>query len=58
MALYENELATYQADPAAATKLATIPLGKLPEGSDAAEMAAWTVVSNVLLNLDAVLTKN
>ena len=37
--LYENELAVYQGDPAAATKLATVPLGKLPEGSDAAELA-------------------
>jgi hypothetical protein len=58
VSLYENELAAYQNDPAAATKLATLPLGKLPDGSDSAEMAAYTVVANVLLNLDAVLTKN
>jgi hypothetical protein len=56
--LYQDELAHYQADPAAALKLATQPLGPLPEGADAAEFAAWTVVANVLLNLDAVLTKN
>ena len=56
--LYADELATYRADPAAALKLATQPLGPLPEDADAAEMAAWMVVSNVLLNLDAILTKS
>jgi hypothetical protein len=55
--LYEQELTDYQGDTAAATKLATEPLGQLPEGMDPAELAAWTVVSNVLLNLDGVLTK-
>ncbi len=55
--LYEDEFARYQSDLAAALKLATQPLGPLPEGADAAESAAWTVVANVLLNLDAVLTK-
>jgi hypothetical protein len=58
VALYEKELAGYQADLPAATKLATEPLGPLPDGNDAAETAAFTVVANVLLNLDAVLTKN
>jgi hypothetical protein len=37
--------------------MATDPLGPLPTGCDAADMAAWTVVSNVLLNLDGVLSK-
>jgi hypothetical protein len=57
VALFESELAHYRADPAAATKLATDPLGPLPDGLDAAEAAAWTVVANVLLNLDGVLMK-
>ncbi len=57
-ALYESELATGRADTAAATKLATHPLGPLPDGADAANLAAWTVVANVLLNLDSVLTRN
>ncbi len=57
VALYNSELAHYQKDLAAAQKLAAEPLGKLPEGIDPAEAAAWTVVSNVLLNLDGVLTK-
>ncbi|MBI3878022.1 MAG: DUF1553 domain-containing protein, partial [Verrucomicrobia bacterium] len=57
VSLYEKELAHYRSDPEAAKKLATEPLGKLPDGLDAAEAAAWTVVANVLLNLDGVLTK-
>ena len=56
--LYEDELANYRSDPAGALKLSTEPLGPLPAGADAAEMAAWMVVANVLLNLDAVLTKS
>jgi hypothetical protein len=57
MALYEKELMNYRSDAEAAKKLATEPLGALPREMDAAEQAAWTVVANVLLNLDGVLTK-
>jgi hypothetical protein len=56
--LYESELAHYRAHPQEAQDLATNPLGPLPEGLTAAEGAAWTVVGNVLLNLDGVLTRN
>jgi hypothetical protein len=56
-ALYESELERYRKDNAAAVALATEPLGPLPSGMDAAELAAWTTVANVLLNLDGVLTK-
>jgi len=55
--LHEKELARYRADADAAKQLATEPIGKLPDGLDAADAAAWTVVANVLLNLDGVLTK-
>lgn len=55
--LYESELAHYRNAEKDAVKLATEPLGPLPEGLSAAEAAAWTVVANVLLNLDGVLTK-
>jgi hypothetical protein len=41
----------------AAIKLASEPLGALPEGADPIELAAWTAVCNVLLNLDEVLMK-
>ncbi|HLK61163.1 MAG TPA: PSD1 and planctomycete cytochrome C domain-containing protein [Chthonomonadaceae bacterium] len=58
LALMAQEEARYRIEPEAAKKLATDPLGPLPAGQDPAEMAAWTVLSNVLLNLDAVLTNH
>ena len=55
--LLETELAHYRGDPEAAEQMATDPLGPAPGGVDVSELAAWTVVGNVLLNLDEVLTK-
>ncbi len=55
--LFESELSHYRGAEEDAIKLATQPLGPLPEGLGAAEAAAWTVVANVLLNLDGVLTR-
>lgn len=55
--LYRDELAHYKTDAKAAEQMATDPLGPLPAGMDAADHAAWTVIANVLLNLDGVLTK-
>jgi hypothetical protein len=55
--LYEASLAKYQADKTAAMQMATDPLGPLPAGIDPAAAAAWTVVGNVMLNLDEVLAK-
>jgi hypothetical protein len=57
VALYQSELKHYRDNAEAAKKIATDPLGPLPEGMDAAEIAAWTIVANVLLNLDGVLMK-
>jgi hypothetical protein len=37
--------------------LAKVPLGDLPEGVDVIDAAAWTVVGNVVLNLDETLSK-
>ena len=37
--------------------MATSQLGKPKDNADIAELAAWTVVANVLLNLDEVITK-
>jgi len=50
--LHRAERARFAADPESAAKMAGMGV---PE-ADRAEMAAWTVVANVLLNLDAVLT--
>jgi hypothetical protein len=58
--LYEAELKHYRADAKAAAQLAGEPSAQEPKPAnkpDVAEAAAWTVVANVLLNLDAVLTR-
>jgi hypothetical protein len=47
----------FAADPKRALQMATDPLGALPAGGDAKEFAVWTVVSNVLLNLDEFLMR-
>ena len=55
--LFETERLRQQQQLPSATRLATEPLGPLPQGLDPAEAAAWTLIGNVLLNLDAVLTR-
>ncbi|HAB11922.1 MAG TPA: hypothetical protein DCE47_09550 [Planctomycetaceae bacterium] len=55
--LFSSELAHFRKDTEAAKQLATMPLGPLPADGDTATMAAWTVVANVLLNLDQALTR-
>jgi hypothetical protein len=55
--LYEESLTRFRKTPAEAKKLATPPVSSLPKEMDVAEAAAWTVVGNVLLNLDGVLMK-
>ena len=60
--LYKDSLAAFTGDAPAAKAMATDPLGPLPaeilgryDGDTAratADLAAWTVVGNVLLNLD------
>jgi hypothetical protein len=57
VALYESEREHYRKDAKAAQAMATDPLGPLPAGMEADDLAAWTVIANVLLNLDGVLTK-
>jgi hypothetical protein len=56
-ALLESEQAHFAQDATAAKKMAESQAGATPEGMAAAELAAWTVVANVLLNLDEVITK-
>jgi len=55
--LYGQAEKRFAADKDLATKMATDPLGPIPEGAEAADLAAWTVVANVLLNLDEMLMK-
>jgi hypothetical protein len=55
VALFDSERKHYQADAEAAVKMATSELGTPEEPVNMPELAAWTVVSNVLLNLDETL---
>jgi hypothetical protein len=55
--LYRQAHAEYTRNVKQAEQMATDPLGPLPAGMDPAEMAAWTVVANVLLNLDETFAK-
>ncbi|HJQ23838.1 MAG TPA: DUF1549 and DUF1553 domain-containing protein [Blastocatellia bacterium] len=56
VALYEKERARFTADAASARALLKDDAAKLDDRR-AAEMAAMTVIANVLLNLDETLTK-
>jgi mono/diheme cytochrome c family protein len=55
--LFEEAKAAYAKDPAQAKEMATNPRGPVPAGMDVTELAAWTVVANVVLNLDETLMK-
>jgi hypothetical protein len=55
--LYEQSFSRLGAQPEQARKLATDPLGPPRQDNNIAELAAWTVVGNVLLNLDEMLMK-
>ena len=54
---FESQLADYRADADAATKL--ISIGQSPRNLslDPSELAAWTMVANLILNLDETVTK-
>jgi hypothetical protein len=55
--LFKQAREEYAKQPKEAQKLATDPLGPLPAGMEPVELAAYTVVANVLLNLDETLAK-
>ena len=55
--LYEKARKHCAGQSREAEKLATEPLGPLPPGGDAVQLAAWTAVGNVLLNLDETLMR-
>jgi hypothetical protein len=55
VALYASEREHYRSSAQAAIEMASSELGAGDKSHDTAELAAWTVVSNVLLNLDETL---
>ncbi|QDT08482.1 DUF1553 domain-containing protein [Stieleria marina] len=47
----------FQKHESKALPMATEPLGELPDDANVADFAAWTVVANVILNLDEIFMK-
>ena len=54
---YETQLALYQASPQAAREVMAVGDSSVDGALDPAQLAAWTMVANVILNLDETLTK-
>ncbi len=55
--LLQRSLTAYRTDPALAAKMATQPIGAADKGADLAELAAWTAVASVVMNLDEFLMR-
>lgn len=55
--LFDEVKASYAKDAPKAMQMATNPIGPVPAGMDVNDLAAWTVVANVILNLDEALMK-
>jgi hypothetical protein len=56
--LYEKHLQQYKADKAATAELLNVGDGTAPKEMDSAELAAWTSVARILLNLHETITRN
>ena len=57
-AAYRDHLKRYQTDPKAAAALIQTGQKKPDEKLDPAQLAAWTMVANLILNMDEVINKN
>ena len=55
--LFQTTQSVFKEDLQGAKEMATIPLGDPGEGADLVQLAAWTVVGNVILNLDEIFLK-
>ncbi len=56
--LYKKELSHYESDRAAAQKLLAVGESKPDPKADVAQLAAWTLVSSTILNMDEAITRN
>jgi hypothetical protein len=57
LGLFEKVRLKFAYAPQDAFNVATKPIGPAPEGTELDDLAAWTVIGNVLLNLDETLMK-
>jgi hypothetical protein len=55
--LYQRSLQRFSQSPDEAVRMATDPLGPADADANVPELAAWSVVGNVILNLDETLMK-
>jgi len=55
--VYKASLAKFEADKEAATKLIAVGESKPDATLDTSQLAAWTMVANLILNLDETITK-
>ena len=55
--LHVKHLEKYKADPKSAQALIAVGQSAVPKDVDAAELAAWTSVARVLLNLHETITR-
>ena len=57
LSLYEEQYAEFKADPEAALALLGVGIAPRDESLDPASHAAWTMVANLVLNLDETISK-
>lgn len=55
--IYRDQLEHFKNDPEAAKALINVGESARPENLDVSELAAWTAIANILLNLDETITK-
>jgi hypothetical protein len=56
--LLTKHRAEFSSDPKAAEALVSVGISERPKDANLAEVAAWTSVSRVLLNLNETITRN
>ena len=54
---YAQQLANFRNDKKAAEELISVGESPHPSDLDPSELAAWTAIGNILLNLDETITK-
>jgi hypothetical protein len=57
LALLRDQQKTFRGQTAAAVYVSSADLNKIPEGIDLHEIAPWTIVARVLLNMDETVTR-